>query len=59
MPRSMVVGLLAAIGAAMSAVIGLTHGDVFPVMTAGTAAAAGLAAYLAIEPSKKISGRAV
>jgi uncharacterized membrane protein YuzA (DUF378 family) len=54
MPRS-VVGLLAALGAAMSALVGLTHGDLISVMIVGTGAATGLAAYLPLALQKKIS----
>jgi hypothetical protein len=54
MPRTM-VGLLAAAGAAMSALVGLTHGDSASVLVAAAAAASGCAAYLALPPSKKIS----
>jgi uncharacterized membrane protein YuzA (DUF378 family) len=52
MPRSM-VGLLAAIGAIMSALVGLTHGDLVSVIISGAGTATGLAAYLALSPSKK------
>jgi len=52
MPRSM-VGLLAAVGSAMSALVGLSHGELIPVMVAGACAATGLAAYLAAPSSKK------
>ena len=54
MPRNMVVGLLTAVGAAMSALVGLVHGDFVWAAIADTAVATGLAAYLAITP-KKIS----
>ena len=48
MPRSM-VGLLAAVGAAMSALIALAHGDISVVAIAICAASAtGSAAYLAL-----------
>ena len=50
MPRSM-VGLLATVGAAMSALVGLVHGDLAWVIIVDAAAATGLAAYLAL-PSK-------
>jgi hypothetical protein len=53
MPRSM-VGLLAAVGAAMSALVGLSHGDLVWVTVANAATATGLAAYLAIAPQKKL-----
>jgi len=46
------VGLLAAVGATMSALVGLTHGDLVPVMIAVAGTASGLAAYLAL-PSRK------
>ena len=52
MPRRM-VGLLAAVGSAMSALVALSHGDLIPLMVAGACAATGLAAYLAAPPSKK------
>ena len=52
MPRSM-VGLLATLGAAMSVVAGLAHGDLFWAAIAAAAAATGLAAYLALPPRKK------
>ena len=52
MPRSM-VGLLAAVGAAMSALVGLLRGEVAWVALADAAAATGLAAYLALPPNKK------
>jgi hypothetical protein len=47
------VGLCAAAGAIMSAFVGLIHGDFVPVMIVGSGSAAGLAAYLALPPSKK------
>jgi len=50
--RSM-VGLLAAVGAAMSALVGIVHGDLVWVAIADGATATGLAAYLALPPSKK------
>jgi hypothetical protein len=52
MSRSM-VGLLAAVGAIVSALVGLTHGDLVPVMIASAGTASGLAAYLALPGSKK------
>lgn len=52
MPRGM-VGLLAAVAAAMSAVIGLAHGVLFWAAAIDAAAAAGLGAYLALPPTKK------
>ena len=53
MSRSM-VGLLAAVGATMSALVGLIHGDWLPLMIVGAGGATGLAACLALPPSKKI-----
>ncbi len=52
MSRSM-VGLLAAVGAAMSALVGLAHGDLVFVIIAGAGAATGLAAYAAALPQVK------
>lgn len=46
--------MLAAIGAAMSALVGLIHGDLFPVIVASSALSTGLAAYLALLPPKKM-----
>jgi hypothetical protein len=54
MPRS-VVGLLAAVGAAMSALVGLAHGTLVWFVITDAAAATGLAAYLALLPSKKLA----
>jgi hypothetical protein len=51
MPRNM-VGLLAAAGTAMAALVSLVHGDLVPVMIVGGGSATGLAAWLAL-PSKK------
>ena len=51
--RSM-VGLLAAAGAAMSALVAFAHGDSVLSVISGAASATGLAAYLAVSPSKKI-----
>jgi hypothetical protein len=51
MPRT-VVGLLAAVGAAMSALAAFAHGDLVWTTIADAAAATGLAAYLAL-PAKK------
>jgi hypothetical protein len=50
MPRNM-VGLLAAAGTAMAALVSLVHGDLVPVMIVGGGSATGLAAWLAL-PSK-------
>jgi hypothetical protein len=47
------VGLLAAVGAAMSALTGLAHGPVQYVMVAVASIAAGLAAYGALPSSKR------
>jgi hypothetical protein len=55
MSRSMAVGLLAAVAAAMSALVGLSHGDLIWVMIADGSAATGVAAYLASPTVKKIS----
>ena len=52
MPRLM-VGLLAAAGAVMAALVGLTHGDLVPVVIVGSATATGLAAYLPSPHFKK------
>jgi uncharacterized membrane protein YuzA (DUF378 family) len=52
MSRGM-VGLLAAVGAIMSALIGVTHSDLIPVIVTGSGVATGLAAYLAASASKK------
>jgi len=54
MPRSM-VGLLAAVGTAMSALVNLSHGDLISVMITSAAAASGLAAYLALPAIKNLS----
>lgn len=54
MSRSM-VGLLAAVASTMSALVGLAHGDPVPFLIAGAGTASGLAAYLAMPSSKKIS----
>jgi hypothetical protein len=54
MPRRM-VGLLAAVGATMSALIALVHGDVVLVIIAIAAGVAtGSAAYTALPPEKKM-----
>jgi hypothetical protein len=53
MLRSM-VGLLAAVGAAMSALAAFAHGDLVRVTIADAAAATGLAAYLSAPTTKKI-----
>ncbi len=46
MPRSM-VGLLAAVGTAMSALVAFAHGDLILLALVVAAAAAGLVAYAA------------
>lgn len=53
MPRSM-VGLLAAVGAAMSALASFVHGDLIAVIIINAAVATGSAAYLALKPQKKM-----
>ena len=52
MPRIM-VGLLAAVGTAMSALVAFAHGDLIWVTIAEAAAATGLAAYPALLPPQK------
>jgi hypothetical protein len=52
MPRTM-VGLLAAVVTAMSAFVGLVHGQLVWVIIGDAAAAAGLAAYCAAPLQKK------
>jgi hypothetical protein len=52
MPRSM-VGLLAAVGATMFALVQFAHGGVLCLTLADAAAATGLAAYLALPGDKK------
>jgi hypothetical protein len=54
MSRS-VMGLLAAAGAIMAGLVGLTHGDSAVALVAGAGAATGLAAYLAAPLRKKYS----
>jgi len=54
MPRAVVVGLLAAVGAAMSALVGFARGDLVWMIIADAAAATGLGAYLALPPKKKV-----
>ena len=49
------VGLLAALGAVMSALAGLIHGGSEPFVVASAGMASGLAAYLALLPQKKTS----
>jgi hypothetical protein len=51
-PRS-VVGLLAAVGTAMSVAASSAHSDLFWAAMGAAATAAGLAAYLALLPTKK------
>jgi hypothetical protein len=52
MSRTM-VGLLAAVGAIMSALVGLTHGDVVGALICLAGLATGSAAYLALSSEKK------
>jgi hypothetical protein len=52
MPRIM-VGLLAAVGVAMSALVGLGHGALVWLAITCASATTGLGAYLAIVPIKK------
>jgi hypothetical protein len=55
MSRSM-VGLLAGVGAIMSALIAIAHGDVAALIIAvGAGAATGSAAYLALPSVKRLS----
>jgi hypothetical protein len=49
------VGLLAAVGTALSALVAFVHGDLAWIMIGDAAAATGLAAYLALPKIKKIS----
>jgi hypothetical protein len=49
------VGLLTAAGVAMTALAGLTHGDLVFAIIACASSAAGLAAYAPLPPSKKVS----
>jgi len=51
--RSM-VGLLAAVGAIMSALVGFAHGGLTLLAIAGAGAATGLLAYVTSPASKKI-----
>jgi hypothetical protein len=55
MRRYVAVGLLAAVGAAMSGLVAFVHGDLVSVVIADGAVATGLAAYLAVAPQKKCS----
>ena len=48
------VGLLAAVGVITSVLAGLIHGHLEPLLTAAAGAGSGLAAYLALPPSKKL-----
>jgi hypothetical protein len=56
MLRSM-VGLLSAVGTAISLVASWAHGDLFWAAVVEAAAATGLAAYLALSPTKKSPSR--
>jgi hypothetical protein len=53
MPRSM-VGLLAAVGAAMSVLAGRAYGYLFWALVVDVAAATGLAAYMALPPNRAV-----
>jgi hypothetical protein len=53
MPRSM-VGLLAAVGATMFALVSSAHGVLFLLTITGAAAATGLAAYGALCPNSAL-----
>ena len=46
------VGLLAAVGAAMSALVAFVQGDLVWITIADAAVATGLAAYLSLSPKK-------
>ena len=49
------VGLLAALGVALSSLLALVHGDLTSLIIVGSSSATGLAAYFAFpSPSKKI-----
>jgi Na+/H+ antiporter NhaA len=48
------VGLLAAVGTAMSALVGLAHGDLVWAVVTESGVAAGLAAYLAAAPANAV-----
>ena len=48
------VGLLAAAGTAMAALVSLVHGDLIPAMIVGAGTSAGLASYLATPAYKKV-----
>jgi hypothetical protein len=49
------VGLLAALGVVLSSILAFVHGDLTPLVVLGSGTATGLAAYLALPPSKKIT----
>lgn len=53
MSRSM-VGLLAAVGSALTALAAFAHGGLIPLDIAAAALTTGSAAYLAVNPTKKI-----
>jgi hypothetical protein len=63
MPRSVVVGLLVAVATAMSALVGLSHGDFVWAAFGGAAVTAGLGGALAAGPFQKkffdVHGRAL
>lgn len=53
------VGVLAACGAATAALVGLAHGDAVPALAACSGAATGVATYLAMAPTKKALPRSL
>lgn len=53
MPRTM-VGLLAAVGAAMAAIVSLAHGDLAGPTIAAVGTVTGTAAFLASPPPKNL-----
>ena len=53
--RRTMVGLLAAVGATMAALVSFIHGDSDLVVLLAAGAATGLASYLAVESGKKNS----
>jgi hypothetical protein len=53
MSWSTMVGLLAAAGAIMTALVGLLHGDRMPFTVLGAGITTGLAAYMALPTEKK------
>jgi len=59
MSRAALVGLFAAIGAAMATLVGLAHGAYVWLLAVEAAIATGLAAYLACDTNKKKSSLSV